>query len=246
MDFAKNLRAFLNCLPLKKISGHEMFLAIAVHCVKGNTSQEVNVLEIRDKWPKSLLGIAYNSIFYSRAQNAGWVDPINQGILTVNTDGIQHIMDLNIIPNNRDPKFLDNSLYIFEKKSTHTFDKFLRGIFASAKSKVLIADSWVDETIFDNVIDSIDKSLEIHLIYGQKKGTFDSRIIRFKKEYSKFIDKKFGDLHDRFLIVDDTGYILGPSIKDAASNSPALIVLLNKKDSLVLLKFFRSLWARAK
>jgi len=245
MNFSKNLKAFLNVLPLKELSGQQIFLAIAAHCVGGDTSREINVTDVRRCWPKALVRKSYNPTYYSRAQQDGWVDPVRQGIFLVNDDGLQHLTDISSLgkgvasPSN-------GQLYIFEKKSTHSFDKFLRGIFAKTKTKVFVADSWVDETIFDNVLDSIPKVVDIKLIYGQKRGTFDSRVVRFKKEYSKFISKKYSDLHDRFLIIDDIGYILGPSIKDAASNSPALVVGLSKKDSAVLTKFFQSLWAKAK
>ncbi len=245
MNFSKNLKAFLKALPLKDLSGHQMFLAVAAHYSGGDTSREVNVLDVRGCWPKVLMRKSYNPVFYNRAQQEGWVDPVRQGVFLVDEDGIQHLIDVSSLGQDIISS-TSGQLYIFEKKSTHSFDKFLRGIFAKAKSKVLVADSWVDETIFDNVLDSIPKALEIKLIYGHKRGTFDSRVVRFKKEYSKFINKKYSDLHDRFLVIDDIGYILGPSIKDAASNSPALVVTLSKKDSSVLAKFFQTLWSKAK
>lgn len=232
-------------LPLKDLNGHQMFLAIAAHCSGGDTSREVSVSDLRYLWPKSLLGMNYNSVFYNRAQEKGWVDPVRQGVFVINDDGMRYLSDISNFEPSVESSHSGN-LHIFEKKSTHSFDKFLRGVFTNAKSKVLVADSWVDETIFDNVLDSIPKAHEIRLIYGQKRGTFDSRVIRFKKEYSKFVVKNYGDLHDRFLVVDDVGYILGPSIKDAASNSPALVVTLSKKDSFALANFFQTLWTKVK
>ena len=246
MNFDKNLKAFLKILPLKNLSGHEMFLAIAIHCSNGKTSNEITVSDIKSFWLKSLLKRSYNSAFYSRAQQEGWVNPARIGIFRVSDDGIQHISNMSNISTQNTVYSNNSGLYIFEKKSTHSFDKFLRGIFAKSKSMVLIADSWVDETIFDNIIDSIPKTIRINLLYAQKKGTFDSRVVRFKKEYQKFTTKRYSNLHDRFLIVDSIGYIIGPSIKDAASNSPALVVSLNKKDSNILLNFFQSLWAEVK
>jgi hypothetical protein len=246
MDFSKNIKAFLGTFPIKDLSGHQMFLAIAAHCAKGDTSNQINTADVRDKWSKSLLRKKYNPAFYGRAQKAGWVDPVQHGIFIVNDDGIQHLDDLTG-PNSKNIASLTGSgLFIFDKKSTHTFDKFLRNILANAKSRVYIADSWVDDTIFDNVLDSIPKTISINLIYGQKRGSFDSRVNRFKNEYSKFIVKKYGDLHDRFLIVDDASYVIGPSLKNAAENSPALVVALSKKDSTLLVKFFQILWVRAK
>ncbi|MDD5043454.1 MAG: hypothetical protein PHD51_02160 [Patescibacteria group bacterium] len=245
MNFSKNLKAFLKTFPLKDLSGQQMFLIIAAHCAKGRVSHEITISDIRSHWPKVLTKKSYNPVFYNRAQQQGWVDPVRPGICLVNESGIQHLTDITIFEQN---SILSTSsqLYIFDKKSTHTFDKFLRSIFANTKLRVMVADSWVDETIFDNVLDSIPKNLEIKLIYGQKRGSFDSRVVRFKKEYKKFNDKKYSDLHDRCIIIDDIGYILGPSIKDAASNSPALVAKLNSKDSAILIKFFNALWMKAK
>lgn len=243
MNFSKNSKAFLKAFPLKELSGHQMLLALAAYCVGGNTSKEVKVLDIRTMWPKAVLKKSYNPSYYNRAQQEGWVDPVRQGVFMINEDGLQHLIDISSVEENNTP-LSSGKLFIFEKKSAHSFDKFLRSIFAKAKSRVAVADSWVDEKIFDNVLDSIPKIADIKLIYGQKRGTFDSRVIRFRKEYNKFVSKKYSDLHDRFLVIDDVGYVLGPSIKDAASNSPALVVRLSKKDSLILVKFFQALWTK--
>jgi len=48
------------------------------------------------------------------------------------------------------------------------------------------------------------------------------------------------------MAVDDTGYVLGPSIKDAASNSPALVVELDAKENHLLQAFFDELWKKGK
>jgi hypothetical protein len=246
MDFGQNLKAFLKRLPIQKMSGHQKFLAMAAFYVRGQENVELMIRDITIPWRKSLLRVLYNPSFYDRAQVAGWVTPIRKGVFVVDSEGFQHLSDLAGLNSSKIANASGGDLFIFDERSTHSFDKLLRSIFANAKSKVSIADSWVDETIFDNVLDSIPKTLEIHLLYNNKKGTFDSRVTRFKREYEKFVTKKYSNLHDRFLIVDDFGYILGPSIKDAASNSPALVVALNKKDSAMLGKFFNTLWLKVK
>jgi hypothetical protein len=60
-------------------------------------------------------------------------------------------------------------------------------------------------------------------------------LIPFAREGVKpaFVFRRYKPLHDRFVIVDNTGYVLGPSIKDAASNSPALIVELDNEKRFV-------------
>lgn len=251
MDFTETIASFLSSLPLKKMSGQEKFLAVATYLCAGETNKEVTVVEVVKKWSKVVLKTKYNASAYNRATGQSWLKPIDskKGVFTVTAKGVKHIEDLSS-PQTASAVIVENSLRIFEKKSTHSFDKFLRTTLSGATTKVAIADSYVDETIFDTVLDSIPKTVLIQLIYSHipsaNQTAFDTRQKRFITEYPEYAIKKHKDLHDRFLIVDDRAYIIGPSIKDAASNSPALVVALSIKDSSALNKFFHKLWVNAK
>jgi len=48
------------------------------------------------------------------------------------------------------------------------------------------------------------------------------------------------------MVVDEKGYVLGPSIKDAATQSPALVVEMGSKEKRLLRTFFDELWEAAK
>jgi hypothetical protein len=48
------------------------------------------------------------------------------------------------------------------------------------------------------------------------------------------------------MVVDNAGYVLGPSIKDAASNSPAVVVELDSNEKRLLKNFFNELWQKGK
>lgn len=242
-----NLKAFLGQFPLKKLTGHQKFLLVAVHHAGGEIKKKISVSTVRSGWLKSLLRIKYNPSFYSRAQQAGWVDPDRQqsGMFCITDSGLQHMNALVDDSSNLASSSGTSELIIFDKKSAHSFDKFLRGILAGATKKVLLEDTWVDERIFDNVLDVAPKDVSLYIIYAHKNRVFDSRARRFCSEYNCVI-KECPDLHDRFLVVDGAGYILGPSMKDAASKSPALVVRLDSRSSVKLSKFFAILWSRAK
>jgi hypothetical protein len=247
MDFAKNAKAFLLDLPLTKMTGHQKFLAVAALVANGKTEVEVSTSQVKIRWLKSVLGVEYNPAFYDRAQSEGWVNSVasKKGALHVTDSGLENLGALvpDITPGDLKKS---GSLVIVNRKATHTFDKFLRQTLAASKTQVLIADSWVDDTIFDTVLDVIPASNKIKLIFAQDRGTFDARAKRFSQQYPNFAAKRYKHLHDRFMIVDDVGYILGPSIKDAASNSPALVVVLAQKEKTLLQSFFNDLWAAAK
>jgi hypothetical protein len=247
MDFTKNAKAFLRDLPLTKMTGHQKFLAVAAFLANGKTDVDISTNQLKTRWLKSVLGTKYNPAFYDRAQSEGWVNSVagKKGTLRVADAGLENLAALvpDITPGDLKKS---GSLMIVNRKATHTFDKFLRQTLAASKTQVLIADSWVDDTIFDTVLDVIPPTNTVKLIFAQDRGTFDARAKRFGQQYPKFAAKRYKHLHDRFMIVDDVGYVLGPSIKDAASNSPALVIVLAQKEKSLLQSFFNDLWAAAK
>ncbi|MFQ5663676.1 MAG: hypothetical protein ACE5HL_07585 [Terriglobia bacterium] len=250
MNFGQNLKAFLRRLPLKKMTGHRKFLAVAAFHSKGKEGAEVATKDVEKQWLRSLLKAKYNPSFYHRAQQEGWVDPIanGKGRFLLTKDGLDHLRALAIPQEDFSEGELEKSgsLIIVNRKGTHSFDKFVRRLLAQAKAQVLIADSYVDGTIFDTVLDVISKTASIRLLYKRRSGNFEQRAKRFRRQYQKLTVKKYEDLHDRFLIIDDTGYVVGPSLKDAASKSPALVVALGGKEKQRLQSFFYELWKKAK
>jgi hypothetical protein len=248
MDFSLDLKAFLRSLRLAKMNGHEKFLAVAALNSKGKAGIEVAVRDVQEQWLKSLMGQEYNSAFYERAQQAGWVDRVaeKKGAFSVNQPGLDHVDALAKSDGVTTAGDLQKAggLVVVNRKATHSFDKYLRRIFAGAKSEVLIADSYVDETIFDTVLDGISQTVPIKLLYSRAQGTFAAKAGRFSKQWTQFSSKKYKHLHDRFMVIDHGGYVLGPSIKDAALNSPALVVELDSDEKRLLRSFFNELWQK--
>lgn len=251
MNFS-NKYAFLNELPLSDMSGKQKFLAVAVFCAEGQSGMEVTVKNIKSNWSKTSLGRKYNASLNTRAKSEGWVNPIEnkKGVLSLTEKGIEHLKALysgkELSQKSISKIQRAGGLSIFNRKKTHTFDKFLRGVLASSKNKVMIADSWVDGTIFDTVLDVVPKTTTLKFLYAKdRSGNFVNRAKRFKREYQKFEFKKYKKLHDRFLIIDKKGYVLGLSIKDAADNSPTLVVELDHDVSQLLEDFFKDLWKQA-
>lgn len=250
MNYERNLKAFLRDFPLGDMSGHQKFIAVAALSCKGEKNAKVATKDVKEQWPRSLLRAKYNPAFYDRAQQEGWVDPVisKKGIFTVTETGLDHLAALLPLEGAVSAGELKRagSLIIVNRKATHTFDKFLRKVLAEAKAQVLVGDSWVDGTIFDNVLDVIPKTVTVKLLYAQARDNFEQRSKRFSTEYEKFAVRRYKPLHDRFMIVDDVGYVLGPSIKDAASNSPALVVMLDVKEKRLLQNFFDELWKKGR
>ena len=235
MNLPQNIKSYLKQLPLKNMRGEEVFVSIVFFLSSGKKDFEVDIKNVKSNWSKTFINKKYNSAFAHRAQ--GYVSSCGKGRVCMTEEGIEYIHSLT------KPELTGKTeLVVFERGSTHSFDKFIRGILKSALKSVDIADTYVAGNIFDNFLDEISNKVHIRLIYGTDTGGFISRAIRFGKQYT-FETKESKQFHDRFIIVDGKGYILGPSLKDAADKKPATLVVLSPTDSKKMVDMYSDLWS---
>ncbi len=92
--------------------------------------------------------------------------------------------------------------------------KFVCDLVKSAKKRIILIDNYVDEsvlTLFDKRGDSVSA-----VIYTDADRSRQIRLDlqRHNRQYAPIEIKYVADIHDRFLIIDDTLYHIGASIKD--------------------------------
>lgn len=92
--------------------------------------------------------------------------------------------------------------------------KFVCDLVKSAKKRIVLIDNYVDEsvlTLFDKREDSVKA-----VIYTDADRSRQIRLDlqRHNRQYAPIEIKYVADIHDRFLIIDDTIYHIGASIKD--------------------------------
>lgn len=91
--------------------------------------------------------------------------------------------------------------------------EFICRLIKSAKKRIVLIDNYVDESVLvqlDNRNDDVSA-----LIYtGEISRTFQQSINRHNRQYAPIEIKTASRIHDRFLIIDDTLYHIGASIKD--------------------------------
>ena len=92
--------------------------------------------------------------------------------------------------------------------------KFVCGLVKSAKKRIILIDNYVDEsvlTLFDKRRDGVKA-----IIYTDAERSRQIRldIQRHNRQYAPIEIKYVADIHDRFLVIDETLYHIGASIKD--------------------------------
>ena len=243
MDFNLSLPAFVHkYFTISKLTGHDKVTIVFALATKGMIDSLISSKELTKSWKRTTLRSTYSSAYLARAQERGWLSSPSKGTYKVTEAGIDHLLEIQKLGYLVTVPYFKSELQLFEAGQTHSFDKYLRKILAASGGQVRIADSYVDDTIFDNLLDKIPKNVRIHLMYGKSYGSFATCVARFSIEYPKFAHKQNQKFHDRLLIVDSVAYVLGPSLKDAADKSPASIVRLNSKDSQLITKFFDRIW----
>lgn len=217
------------------MSGDDIFVAIVFYLANGDIEARVEAKDVQKNWSKSIFRRAYNRVYAARAK--GRIHPLSRGIICLTEEGISYIQDLM----GEVPTFA-TTLIVFSKGNAHSFDRFLRSILKKATQSIEIADTYVSGGLFDTLLNEISKTVPICFLYDKDVDGFVARAVRFEKEYI-FQKKQSSRFHDRFLIIDGKGYIIGPSLKDAADKKPATLVALNSIDSEKLVILFLYLWS---
>ena len=91
--------------------------------------------------------------------------------------------------------------------------EFICRLIKSANKRVILIDNYVDESV---LVQLDNRSAEVSaLIYtGEISRTFRQSVNRHNRQYAPIEIRTADRIHDRFLIIDDTLYHIGASIKD--------------------------------
>lgn len=91
--------------------------------------------------------------------------------------------------------------------------KFINQLVRSAKRRIILIDNYVDDTVLTQ-LDNRKEGVEAIIYTRRITAAFQLDIDRHNRQYAPIEVKAAAKIHDRFMIVDDTLYHIGASIKD--------------------------------
>ena len=91
--------------------------------------------------------------------------------------------------------------------------KFVNQLVRSAKSRIILIDNYVDDTVLTQ-LDNRKEGVEAIIYTRRITAAFQLDIDRHNRQYTPIEVKTATRIHDRFMVVDDTLYHIGASIKD--------------------------------
>ena len=110
-----------------------------------------------------------------------------------------------------EPKVMEKQKIFFEGEIYDAYSLII-DLIKEAMSKIIIIDNYIDKSILDMLIYK-KEDVTIQLITGTHYLT-KLDINKFNSQYSNLIIKYSNIFHDRFIIIDNTLYHLGASLKD--------------------------------
>ena len=107
-------------------------------------------------------------------------------------------------------------------------------IVKRAKSKIMIIDNYIDDTILKILVKK-NRNVEVVILTSKKSNISKLDIQKFNKEYPILKVAKTDKFHDRFIIIDNKElYHCGASIKDLGKKCFGI----NKIDDIEIINKF--------
>ena len=90
---------------------------------------------------------------------------------------------------------------------------FASNLIKSAKSSIVLIDNYVDESVL-TTLSKRENNLSAKIVTKSISDQFLLDLNRHNSQYPKIDVEERTNIHDRFLIIDDTVYHIGASLKD--------------------------------
>lgn len=91
--------------------------------------------------------------------------------------------------------------------------EFICRLIKSATERIILIDNYVDESVLVQ-LDNRNSGVSALIYTGEISRTFRQSVNRHNRQYAPVEVKTAEKIHDRFLIIDNTLYHIGASIKD--------------------------------
>lgn len=90
---------------------------------------------------------------------------------------------------------------------------FVNNLIRSAQKRIILIDNYIDETVLLRLAER-KKGIKTTIYTKQLSPSFKLALQQHNKQYERIAVILFDKSHDRFLIIDDSVYHIGASIKD--------------------------------
>ena len=133
---------------------------------------------------------------------------------------------------------------VYESGDQYGFYRDLSSLIATTAQEIFIVDAYPDTNIFKLYIDEVPTNALIRILSHNISDKF--KTVAKLCAQNKHIGLRFSDrIHDRVVFVDERGWIIGQSIKDAARKAPMNMIELGESVLATTRNIYEEIWTAA-
>lgn len=115
----------------------------------------------------------------------------------------------------------------YDAGDEYSFYRDLSGLIAAATRRIFFIDAFLDEQLFNLYVSKAPTTVSVRIL--SKNIGLNVEVVGNKFASSRPLELRSSTrVHDRVIFIDQRGWIIGQSIKDAAKNKPTYLVELNE------------------
>ena len=136
----------------------------------------------------------------------------------------------------------------FGPGAAYDFFKALRALVGTAEVSLFVVDPYMDADIFDGYLSALFRAKHVRLLLTKNAENILVAADRFALQNTCKIElRKSSAIHDRVIFVDGAQcWVLGASIKDAATMRPTYLAPLPADITAQKLRIYEEIWNAAK
>lgn len=135
----------------------------------------------------------------------------------------------------------------FGPGAAYDFFKALRELVSSAEKSVFLVDPYLDAETFDGYLSSMNSGRNIRVLLARCAEDVRVAAEKFSLQHKFKLDaRRSNAIHDRLIFIDGTQcWVLGASIKDAATKKPTYLAPLSTDVVARKIQIYEDIWNAA-
>jgi hypothetical protein len=113
-----------------------------------------------------------------------------------------------------------------------------------AQKDILIVDAYLDEEVFNLYVSKVPAGVTVHVLTNKVGANVQTVAGKYAKSGSLEL-RSSADIHDRAVFLDQRGWVIGQSIKDAAKKKPTYMIELTEPSLTASRAAHNQIWASA-
>jgi hypothetical protein len=132
----------------------------------------------------------------------------------------------------------------YEPGDEYAFYRDLSSLVATTTKDIFIIDAYLDEKVFNLYVDKVPTGPTVRILSNKIGANVEAVAKMYAKSRSLEL-RSSADAHDRLVFIDERGWVVGQSIKDAARKKPTYLVELDGPSLGALRDVHNRIWAAA-